>query len=155
VLRDVRPSDLPIFFEQQRDPDAVRMAAFFSRDREAFDAHWAKILANPECLIQTIEHDGEVAGNIGSWQQEGQRYVGYWLGKPFWGKGIATRALREFLKVDTRVLQAHVAKTNLASIRVLEKCGFNVVGEDRLAVQPGGEESEDWIYERRPSKAEP
>ena len=154
MLRDVRPSDLPIFFEQQLDPDAVRMAAFFSRDREAFDAHWVKIQANPECLIQTIVHDGEVAGNIGSWESEGHRYVGYWLGRPFWGKGIATRALKELLKLDSRPLQAHVAKTNLASIRVLEKCGFVVVGEDKLALQPGGEEIEGWIYEKQPSKAE-
>ena len=154
VLRDVRPSDLPIFFEQQRDPDAVRMAVFFSRDREAFDAHWAKILANPECLVQAIEHDGEVAGNIGSWESEGHRCVGYWMGKPFWGKGIATRALKEFLKQETRLLRAHVAKTNVASIRVLEKCGFTVVGEDNLALQPGGEEIEGWIYERQPGKAD-
>jgi len=51
-------------------------------------------------------------------------------------------------------LQAHVAKTNLASIRVLEKCGFVVVGEDKLALKPGGEEIEGWIYESQPSKAD-
>ena len=153
LLRNVRPSDLPIFFEQQLDPDAVRMAAFFSRDREAFDAHWAKILANPACLVQAIEHDGKVAGNIGSWDQEGERLVGYWLGKPFWGQGIATRALKEFFKVETRPLHAHVAKTNLASIRVLEKCGFVLVGEEP-PVKPGEEAIGEWIYEGPPSKAD-
>jgi len=147
-IREVRPSDLAVFFEQQRDPDAVRMAAFFSRDKDAFDAHWAKILADPAVLIRTIEHEGNVAGNVGSWDFEGQRYVGYWLGQPFWGKGIATKALMEFLKMDWRPLLARVAKTNIASRRVLEKCGFVVVGEERSPVKPGGEEIDDWIFAR-------
>ena len=150
TIRDVRPSDLPIFFEHQLDPDAVRMAAFFSRDREAFDAHWTKILANPDCRIQTIEYDGEVAGNIGSWEAEGHRYVGYWLGQLFWGQGIATKALMQFLKMELRPLLAHVAKTNIASIRVLEKCGFKMVGVEKSSIKPGVEESEAWIYERTP-----
>ena len=149
LLRNVSPSDLPIFFEHQLDPAAVAMAAFFSRDRDAFDAHWAKILANPACVIQTIEYGGEVAGNIGSWEQEGQRYVGYWLGKAFWGKGIATLALRQLLKLDGRPLQARVAKTNVASIRVLEKCGFERIGEDTPPpLKPGGENIEEWIFAR-------
>ena len=149
TLRDVRPEDLPIFFEQQRDPDAVRMAEWFSRDREAFDAHWVKVLANPTNLARTIEFEGQVAGNIGSFEIEGQRYVGYWLGKSFWGKGIATAALAEFLKVDSQPLQARVAKSNLASIRVLEKCGFKNVGEDSGSLKPGMPPSEEWIYERQ------
>src|SRR5262245_28397812 len=148
VIRGVRPSDLPIFFEQQLDPDAVRMAAFFSRDREAFDAHWKKILANPACLVRAIEYNGDVAGNVGSWEDEGHRLVGYWLGKAFWGKGIATQALTQFLKIDTGPIKAHVAKTNVASIRVLEKCGFVMVGEG----VPGGDVGE-WIFARDGSPA--
>ena len=150
TIRDVRPSDLPIFFEQQRDPVAVRMAAFFSRDREAFDAHWAKLLANPECLIQTIEHEGEVAGNVGSWDSEGRRYVGYWLGQPFWGKGIATKALAQFLKLDVRPLVAQVAKTNIGSRRVLEKCGFVMVGEEHVPAKGELEECDELIFARDP-----
>jgi RimJ/RimL family protein N-acetyltransferase len=76
--------------------------------------------------------DGEVAGDIGSWEQDGVREVGYWVGRAFWGRGIATRALEQFLGViDVRPLRAHVARTNIASARVLEKCGFVVVGEDQ------------------------
>ena len=148
TLRDVAETDLPIFFEQQRDPDAVRMAVFFSRDRNAFDAHWAKILVDPVVFVKTIEFQKNVAGNVGSFELQGQRYVGYWLGKGFWGKGIATQALMKFLREDRRRLQARVAKSNIASIRVLEKCGFTIAGEDRLAIQPGGEEVDDWVYER-------
>ena len=154
TLREVRPEDLPVFFEQQRDPDAVRMAEFFSRDRETFDAHWVKVLANPTNLVRTIEFEGQVAGNIGSWEIEGQRYVGYWLGKSFWGKGIATEALAQYLKVDTQPLEGRVAKSNVGSIRVLEKCGFKNVGEDTLAVKPGMPPGEEWIYQRPGSSNE-
>ena len=131
LLRDVIQSDLPIFFEQQLDPVANQMAAFPARDREAFMAHWIRILADESNILKTILYDAQVAGNIVSWEQSGAREVGYWLGREYWGKGIATRALAAFLEqVTTRPLYAYVAKHNLASIRVLEKCGFIITGED-------------------------
>lgn len=131
VLRDVTEADLPIFYEQQLDPDATAMAAFPSRDREAFMTHWAKIMRDETVTQQTILYNGQVAGNIVSFPMEGETEVGYWIGKPFWGKGIATQALSAFLDlVKTRPLYAHVAKHNLASARVLQKCGFAVIDED-------------------------
>ena len=131
-LRDIEPTDLPIFYEHQLDPDATRMAAFPARDRAAFDAHWAtNVLGNPAAVNQTVLVNGQVAGNIGSWPQDGVRLVGYWLGKEHWGKGVATRALAAFLHLVTeRPLHAHVAKHNIGSIRVLEKCGFSLERED-------------------------
>ena len=133
-LRDIEPTDLPIFYEHQLDADATRMAAFPSRDRAAFDAHWANnVLGNPAAVNQTILVNGQVAGNIGSWPQDGVRLVGYWLGKEHWGKGVATRALAAFLHLVTeRPLYAHVAKHNAGSIRVLEKCGFCVEREESV-----------------------
>jgi len=130
LLRDVLASDLPIFFEQQLDPVANQMAAFPARDHEAFMAHWAKIMADESNILQTILSGDQVAGNIVSWEHDGEREVGYWLGREFWGKGIATRALTLFLaQVTLRPLYAYVARHNLASIRVLEKCGFEKVDE--------------------------
>ncbi|HYO15697.1 MAG TPA: GNAT family N-acetyltransferase [Thermoanaerobaculia bacterium] len=132
TLRDVTEADLPILFEHQRDPEALRMAAFASRDWEAFTAHWTKILGDETVAKKTILFDGAVAGNVGSFERDGQREVGYWIGREYWGRGIATRALSQFLgHVKERPLVAHVAKHNLGSIRVLEKCGFTHVGEDK------------------------
>jgi RimJ/RimL family protein N-acetyltransferase len=129
LLRDVVESDLDAFYEHQREPEATTMALFPARDRDAFDAHWRRVLADGGLTKKTIVHDGEVAGNVVSWEQDGRRLVGYWLGKEFWGKGLATRALREFVaEVMTRPLYAWVATTNVGSIRVLEKCGFVAVG---------------------------
>ena len=145
-LRDVTESDLPIFFEQQRDPVANEMAAFPARDRVAFIAHWAKIRDDETNILKTVLYDDRVAGNIVSWEHSGEREVGYWLGREFWGKGIATWALSLFLEqVTMRPLHAHVAKHNRASIRVLEKCGFTITGEDKGLSIAGSEEVEEVI----------
>lgn len=129
VLRDVVAADVPIFFEHQRDPEAVQMAAFPSRDRQAFEAHWQRILGDDAVTIRTVVVEGAVAGNVVCFPRKGLREVGYWIGREFWGQGIATRALAELLReVTARPLHAVVACTNLGSIRVLEKCGFVVSG---------------------------
>ncbi|MEN6409958.1 MAG: GNAT family N-acetyltransferase [Anaerolineaceae bacterium] len=134
-LRDVLDSDLPIFFEQERDADAVFMAAFTAKDpsdRQAFDAHWAKIRADDGIVIQTILVNGEVAGSVLVYPGDLGPEVSYWLGKEYWGKGIATRALSLFLKsVTARPLYARVVDDNHASRRVLEKCGFKFLAASR------------------------
>jgi len=146
LLRAVTEDDLPIFFEQQLDPDATEMAAFPARDRDAFMAHWAKIMTNDPVILKTILFNGQVAGNIVSFEMSGQREVGYWIGKEYWGKGIATRALAEFLNhFKTRPLYAHVAKHNIGSRRVLEKCGFTIVGEKKGFPEARGEVVEEFI----------
>jgi RimJ/RimL family protein N-acetyltransferase len=130
-LRPATDSDLPTLYEQQLDPDATAMAAFPARDEEAFYTHSRKIMADETVIFRAVVFDEQVAGSIGSWEMDGHWEVGYWVGKEFWGKGIATQALAELLKVvTTRPLFAHVAKHNVGSKRVLEKCGFNVVAED-------------------------
>jgi RimJ/RimL family protein N-acetyltransferase len=130
VLRKVIEADLPVFHEYECDPEAAAMAAFPPRERDAFMTHWAKTLADDSALTWTVVCDGEVAGNIGCWETDGQTLVGYWIGRKFWGRGLATRALTELVgMVDTRPLNAYVVESNVASIRVLEKCGFTRVGE--------------------------
>jgi len=146
LLRDVISSDLPFFFEYQSDPESAQMAAFPSRDKETFLRHWEKILADNSIILKTILFDGQVAGHLVTWRHSDEQEVGYWLGKEVWGKGLATQALTEFLRmVSIRPLTAHVAKNNLGSQRVLEKCGFQVVGEDRLLDKEGNEIAEGFI----------
>ena len=128
VLREVFEADLPVFYEHQRDREAAAMAAFPPRERDAFMAHWAKTLANDSALTWTVVSDG-AAGNIGCWEDDGRRLVGYWIGREFWGRGLATQASRNSSTSSTRARCAYVAKSNVASIRVLEKCGFVKVGE--------------------------
>src|SRR3990172_3308847 len=120
ILREVLPADLPIFYNHQMDPVATRMAAFPSRDIDAFNTHWQKIIKDNSVYLRTILYNGIVAGNIVCWEHDGEREVGYWLGQEFWGMGIATLSVTEFLKVVAeRPLFAHVARHNAGSLRVL------------------------------------
>jgi RimJ/RimL family protein N-acetyltransferase len=122
------------------------MADFPPRTQDAFMAHWTRIMADDSILIKTILFDGNVAGNIVCFEQLGERETGYWLGKEYWGRGIATRALEQFLKlVDTRPLYARVAKHNVGSRRVLEKCRFIVSGEDSYFSDALGKSVEEYI----------
>ncbi len=141
MLRDVTDDDLPIFFEHQRDPAATGMAQFPARQWDAFLTHWrTKVLGDAATRKKAIVVDGTVAGNVVSWEHDGKRLIGYWIGREHWGKGVATRALSEFLAHEAaRPLHAWVAERNVASIRVLEKCGFvpriehGRVGDDGVA----------------------
>lgn len=149
-LREVKESDLEIFFTQQQDTDANFMAAFISRDpnnKRAFDKHWKKILLDDSVIIMTIVYQKKVVGHIASYILFGEREITYWIGKDFWGKGIASSALEKFINlVKVRPLHARAAKDNLASIRVLEKCGFNYIGNDLTFSQYRNEDVEEVIY---------
>lgn len=148
-LRQVLSSDLPVFFEQQLDPDANHMAAFTAKDptdKAAFQTHWAKILSDETIQIRTILSDDQVAGHVVCHRWFGEPEISYWIGRDFWGRGVATRALSTFLiEVSTRPLHARAAKDNLASLRVLEKCGFKHSGEDKGYANARGEEVEESI----------
>ncbi|MFD2171975.1 GNAT family N-acetyltransferase [Tumebacillus lipolyticus] len=148
-LRDMTVDDLPIFFEYQLDREANRMAAFTAKDpedREAFMQHWNKVMGNEANIKKTVLFEGQVAGNVLQFEFFGHQTVAYWLGKQYWGKGIATRALSEFIhQVGTRPLYARVAKDNIGSFRVLEKCGFLICGEDKGYANARGEEIEEYI----------
>jgi RimJ/RimL family protein N-acetyltransferase len=141
VLREIKESDLLAIFEHERDLEACRMAAYPVRDLEGIMRHWReKILGDPNTKKMAIVINDEVVGNIVSWENNGKRLVGYWIGKDYWGRGIAAMALREFM-VDvekTRPLFAYVATLNSRSFRVLEKCGFERVGD--ATIGPGGVE---------------
>ena len=126
LLRAVIDSDLPIFYRFQADPVVNQMAGFLARDFDAFMAHWTRIRRDESNILRTILYNGHVAGNIVSFIMERNREVGYWIGREFWGKGIATKALELLLEeVKTRPLYGVALKTNLGSQHVLEKCGFN------------------------------
>jgi len=139
TLRPVEPDDLPVLYEHQADPESKAMAAFPGRDREAFMAHWeTKVLADPRNMVRAIVVDGAVVGHVVVFDAGDEREVGYWVERSHWGRGIATAALAAFLgEVPERPLFARVAEHNGGSRRVLEKCGFAVVGRDRWHLDDG------------------
>ena len=154
VLRDVDDSDLPIIFEHQKDPEASRMAAFLPRDPSDLDAfltHWRRILSDPAKITKAILWNGQLAGTVGSFLGDGKPQITYWIGKEFWGNGIATQALTEFLRiVNNRPLYASTANDNVASIRVLEKCGFAMRGTAKAFAKTRGAEIDEVFFELAP-----
>ena len=129
ALRAVDPADVEVFFEHQREPEAVRRANFPARDRAAYFRHWhVRVLGDDSVRCRTVTVDGAVAGNVVAWWENGRRFVGYWLGGAFWGRGVGRRALTAFLAEETRrPLFADTDVGNEASRRLLESCGFVLI----------------------------
>jgi len=149
TLREVEPADLDTFFVQSLDAEAIRLAAFTNdtrKDRAVFNAHWEKILKSPENTNRTIVADGQVAGHISCYPNEGNPEATYWLGREFWGRGIATEALKQLLHlIVQRPVTARVATDNHGSLRVLQKCGFKIIGSDKGFAQGRGAETEEYL----------
>ncbi|KOV73272.1 MULTISPECIES: GNAT family N-acetyltransferase [unclassified Streptomyces] len=132
-LRAVTEQDLEALFAYEHDPEAVRRSRFTPRPREAFFRHWReRVLGDPDCLVRTVTVGGEPAGSVVSWTQDGRRFLGYWLGRPYWGRGVGTRALGQFLELEpVRPLYADPFAGNTASVRLLERHGFERTGTVR------------------------
>jgi len=148
-LRDIQESDLDTFFAQQQDTEANYMAAFTTEhpaDENAFTIKWAKMLGGHTFINQTILYDSQIAGHISRFEQYGQGEITYWLGREYWGKGVATRALTLFLEmIKERPLYARAAKDNIASLRVLQKNGFVITGEDKGYANARGDVIEEYL----------
>ncbi|MHC5902838.1 GNAT family N-acetyltransferase [Streptomyces sp. S6] len=148
ALRPVHGSDLPVFFRHMSDPESLHMAAFTAEDpndRDAFDAHWKRNLAS-DAVHRTVLVDGDVVGHVTVYGDPGEREVTYWIDRYFWGRGIATAALRALLaEVAERPLHARVALDNAGSRRVLEKCGFRETGRDSGYANARGAETEEAV----------
>ncbi len=148
-LRPLADEDLDLIFEQMKDPESVRMAAFTSADpsdRNAFLEHMSRARADPTTSNWVIEADGAFAGTIASFRIDDELEVTYWVDRAQWGKGIASAALR-LLLADTpeRPVFARAASDNPGSLRVLEKAGFRRTGVDRGFANGRGEEIEETL----------
>lgn len=128
-LRPVEPRDIPLLHEHQLDPETNRMAGTKPRSAEVFRNVWARVFDDPDATARVILVDDAVVGTVGTFEQNGRTVIGYSIIRSHWGRGIASRALTIFLEeVPDRPLHAIAARTNAASIRVLEKCGFRLTG---------------------------
>lgn len=128
-LRPTQPGDLPALFDFQCDPQSNDMAGTKPRTREAFFAVWERHFADPNLNSRVIELGGQIVGGIACFQADGHDCIGYWIARPHWGQGVASRALALFLGEERRrPLHATADRANAPSQRILEKCGFRCVG---------------------------
>jgi RimJ/RimL family protein N-acetyltransferase len=150
ILRDIQESDLPIFFEHQKDHLANYMAAFTSENPEdwnLFCEHWSRILADETIIKRSVMLENHLVGQVSSFIMFGEREVSYWIDRAHWGKGVATDALKQFLSLVTiRPLYARAAKDNIGSRRVLEKCGFVITDEGSGFANARDMEIEEFIF---------
>ena len=149
VLRPLLSADLDVFFRMEQDREANRIAAFTVKDptdRGRFDARWTVLREDPQVTARTILVGGRVAGSISTYVEDGEHELTYWIGREFWGRGVATKALRAILaEVPDRPMHARTAKDNIGSLTVLRRCGFEVVSEDSSFANGRGEVVEEFI----------
>ena len=155
TLRTTVESDLAIFFIHQQHEPAQYMAAFMthedSSDRDSFDFHWSNLMGSDKVLKRSIEAQGQLIGHIMSFDtfdDDGivEREITYWIDHNHWNKGIASTALSLFLEIESiRPLFGRAAKDNIASIRSMEKCGFELIAEERGFANARGEEIDEVV----------
>lgn len=150
ILRPTEVSELERFFTFQLDKEANYLAAFTSKDpadKTAYMEKHIKFLNDPTINTQTIMVNNIIAGSISKFEMEGEAEITYWIDKKFWGKGVATTALKKFLIIENvRPIFGRVAFDNLGSQKVLEKCGFVKIGTDKGFANARQAEIEEFIY---------
>lgn len=149
TLREVEDGDLDGLFEQMRDPEGVWMAAFTAKnpdDRAHFDAHMARVRADPGVTARTVLLDGQAVGHVAAFSRDGDLEVTYTVDRSVWGQGVASRALALLLaEVPDRPVYARAASDNAASLRVLAKAGFQVIRTERGFAQARQAEIEESV----------
>jgi ribosomal-protein-alanine N-acetyltransferase len=150
TLRQTQPANLESLFEFQLNKEANYLAAFTAKDptdKKAYLEKYTKHLDDPAIHMQTILIDGVIAGSIAKFVMEGNTEITYWIDKKYWGKGIATLALNNFLTLEnSRPIFARTAFDNFGSQKVLEKCGFIKIGEDKGFANARESEIIEFIY---------
>ena len=149
-LRQTEKPDLEFLFQFQLDKEADYLAAFTSKDhtdKEAYIEKFTKFLNDPTINMHTILVGETIAGSIAKFEIKGDAEITYWIDRSLWGKGIATNALKQFLKIETaRPLFGRVAFDNLGSQKILKRCGFDRIGCDKGFSNSRQTEIEEFIY---------
>ena len=132
TLRTLKPDEAEsvTVYVGEWDVCSKLSCAPFPYTREMADYWIASHEASPD-IICAIEVEGAFAGCIAQEQE-----FGYWLGKPYWSKGLMTEAARAFVSYlfeqeGMHDLGASFFKDNPASGVVLERCGFSITGESK------------------------
>lgn len=160
VVRDWRPADKPAMRRLADNRNVWRnLSHRFPHPYTEADADsWFDLLTKtPNRTNWAIEVDGQAAGGIGVdpgvgiYSKSGR--FGYWLGEPFWGRGIMTAAVRatsDYILKNLGLvrLEAPVFEWNPASMRVLEKCGFVRECVQRQSIFKDGEIIDGVLYAR-------
>ncbi len=149
-LRQTIVTDLEKFFEFQLDKEAMHLAAFTPKDptdKIAYMTKFKRLLEDPTITMKTIIVDRQIAGSVAKFLMEDDAEITYWIDRKFWGQGVASAALKDFLNIEnTRPIFGRVAFDNYGSQKVLEKCGFEKIGTDKGFANARQTEIVEFIY---------
>jgi ribosomal-protein-alanine N-acetyltransferase len=149
-LRAYRTSDVTRLVELASNRNVSRYLVYtFPYPYTTQDAEWWINVGSVEngSITRAIDYEGCFVGSVGVKPRGGWRdhsaEIGYWVGEPYWGRGIATRALCEMTRIASVELGFHrlvapVLSPNIASMKVLEKCGYELEGILRSEVHKDG-----------------
>jgi RimJ/RimL family protein N-acetyltransferase len=136
ALRRLQAQDAPELARLIDDPDIARMTARIPHPYglEDADGFIARVRRDEAKVFAIQPYGGPLAGVIGFQDDGAAPEMGYWLGRPFWGRGYATEAGRGLLdwaerRWGKRALRSGHFSDNPASGRVLDKLGFLYTGE--------------------------
>jgi len=163
IIRDLKESDLESLVKYANNWDISKNLSdrfpypYTEKDGKEFLKF---AIDNPTEFVQAIDIDGECIGTIGLHPQKDiyakNVEIGYWIAEPFWGKGIATRAVKQIVEIgferfDCSRIFARAFGTNKGSQRVLEKAGFQFEYNFEKTLYKDGQYFDDLVYGiRRP-----
>lgn len=149
-LTKTTQEDLETLFVFQTNKDGIWMAAFTAEDpsdKEFYMKKWTKIVENPTMRMQTIRFNNKIVGSVIHFDVMEETNISYWIDQPYWGKGLATEGLKAFIKDSIkRPLFARVAYDNYGSQKVLEKCGFKSIGQEKGFANARKMEIKEFVY---------
>lgn len=158
TLRGWHADDIPSLQKYADNPNVYNsLMDAFPHPYTTDDAvNWINLMQKQSpILVFAIDLGGELVGGIGLEMRQDiyskAPLIGYWLGEPFWGRGIMTEAVKlvadyAFAKLDIVRLQAGILGNNPASMRVLEKAGFVKEGVLHNAIVKNGEVLDEHVY---------
>lgn len=158
ILRPWREDDAAALFEAARDVLVGPAAGWLPHTSVENSREIIKtVLSAPDTFAVTLKEQGDVPiGSVGIFPTEyaagkGESEIGYWLARPYWGRGLIPEAVQELLRVcfsernEKRVWCAHFPE-NEKSKRVIEKCGFSYVCTGEESLWPSGERHASLYY---------
>ena len=144
TLRELQESDIDSIAHQLNCKDVARyLSSKIPFPYSTADAKWFVEEGAKMGINKAIEFQGDLVGvvgiELGEFEYQCSGELGYWLGKPHWGKGIATNAVtqltnRTFHDSNICRLVAPVYESNIPSMRVLQKCGYELESIQKKAL---------------------
>lgn len=157
-LREFELGDIDSLLMNANNPNVAQyLRDVFPSPYTRQDAEWwlGEGCHLPGTLVKALDLNGECIGSVGITYQQGEHShaveLGYWLGENYWGLGIASFAVAKMTDIalaenDICRVFAHSAGPNIASMRVLEKCGYKCEGVLKKAVRLRGQFYDEHVY---------